>query len=434
MRLPLSLHIRVALLSLLMVLATLAFNISGVLSVVEGVVADNIDVQLDTQIRILSLSLEPDGTLDKRGLAHFPGLLTPPPGWGWEVRSGERLSRMGVRPGQIEYPIPRVNENAGIYSGKGTDNTGALVHVRRLDMDHAGTKASIVMMNPRQMINREVNFVQRQMYLVAAEVCVVLMLTAILQLRIGLKPLRQLVQRVAMVRAGQAEDLPSRQPADLQPLAHEINALIARNRAGIEAARINAANLAHSVKTPLSSLMLQLEHEGSSQEARDLLKAVSERVSQHLRRARNATSSAPAHAQVRDVAQGVLNTVARARRVNFDNSIPTAAQVAVAEDDLREMLGNLVENASRFATGRVRLCAQDLGGRVAIHVDDDGAGIPDSALAAAMRPGVRLDEAGEGYGLGLAIVHEMAGFNGGSLKLSASPMMSGLRATLELPG
>lgn len=439
MRLPLSLHARMGLLSIVMVTVLFLANFKVITFAFEGVLADNIDVKLDTNILILDKALTPDGRLDPVRFAAFPGVVAPAPGWGWEVTTPAGRWSRGLAPGLIDYPYPHWHVQDGIYSGKGRARSGQGVHVRRFDRGGAGDAVTIIMMSPRVQIDDELDHVRLEMYTVGAQVVLVLALISILQIRVGLSPLRRLVEAVTRVRSGQAMSLPERQPGDLAPLASEINALIARNRASLETARVHAANLAHAVATPLASLMLQLEYEGASQEAQDLLAHVSKRVAHHMRRARSMTSPAGGtrSAQVEQIACEVRATMCllhRERNVAITIDVPTACTVCVDAEDLGEMLGNLIDNACRFARSHVRVSVRMVEAHLHLLVDDDGPGIPWDKLASVLQPGVRLDEVSQGYGFGLAIVRELAELYEGALWLEACADMGGLRATLDLPG
>jgi signal transduction histidine kinase len=434
----LSLHARVALLALVMVAAVCLINVRAVVAIVEGVVADNIDVKLDTQILVIEHAIDAQGRLDPQKFASFQDLAAPPFGWGWDVRSAAGHWHQGLTVGPVYYPVPHFHVDQGIYSGRGFATSGQEIHVRRVDFVRAGAPASVILVGPRDLIDRELVRVRSEMYKTAAEVVIVLAATLLLQVRVGLQPLRKLVRDVTRVRSGEAASLPEEQPSDLKPLASEINALIERNNAGLETARIHAANLAHAVKTPLASLMLQLEYEGASREVQDLVGHLSERVAHHLHRARGAAegSGGTRHAdigQALDEIRATMAVIHRDHPIAIDALVPPRCTVAVEAEDLGEMIGNLVDNACRFARTRVTVAAEQAGRRIAITIEDDGPGIADDRLADAMRPGVRLDEAGMGYGLGLAIVRELAELYGGTLALAASPRLGGLCATLDLP-
>lgn len=438
MRFPFSLHVRLGVLSIAMVLALFVMNIRAMIPVAEGMVVDKIDIPLDSYIRLLRRGVAPDGTFHREVLASAPELAIPWQGWGWDLRTPAGHWRYGPMPGVFSYPSPHFNNDAGIYSGNGYTTTGEAVHVRRLDTATSAGPVTIIVMSPRSDIERQLALIRRELYKVASEIVLVLVLASALQIRVGLYPLRKLVKDVARVRSGQAPTLPEPQPSDLQPLASEINALIARNNAGLEAARLHAANLAHAVKTPLASLMLQLEYEHAGKEAQALLAHISGRVAHHLHRARTATVGANGylHCDIARIAQEVKATMAlvdRSGRVDLAIDLPAPCIVAVDAEDFGEMLGNLVENACRYAGGHVVLSAESSDNQLAVTIEDDGPGIADDKLAAVLQPGVRLDEVGNGYGLGLAIVRELAELYGGALILSRSVALGGLRATLILP-
>jgi len=269
-------------------------------------------------------------------------------------------------------------------------------------------------------------------------VLAVLALSTFLQLRIGLGPLRKLRNDIAKVGRGEAQALPMPQPADLQPLAREVNALIERNNASIETARLNAANLAHAVMTPLSTLSLQMEHEGASQESLALLEHITQRVSQHLRRTRNGAIGLGSRATA-DVAQVValLRTtillMAQGRGLDVRNLVQPPCTASVDAEDLSDMLGNLMENASRYANSCIVVSAREENGALVVSIEDDGPGIAEQEIATALQPGHRLDEQSRGFGLGLAMTGEMAHLYGGTLALTRSDRHGGLCATLTLP-
>ncbi|WP_206243540.1 sensor histidine kinase [Novosphingobium terrae] len=438
MKLPLSLHARVGLLSILMVIAVFAANFKVITFAFEGVLADNIDIRLDTNIILLRQSVGNGGLLNVGGLRAFPDLVNLPSGWGWDVATPSGHWHRGLAPGDISYPFPRIHEDRGIYSGRGHAVSGEEVHVRRLDEASPTGTIRIIMMSPRVQIDNEIHRVGVEMYTVGAQVVALLIVISILQIRVGLYPLRKLVDDVAKVHSGTAASLPERQPSDLQPLATEINALILRNKTGLETARIHAANLAHAVATPLASLMLQLEYEEASQEAQDLLAHVSQRVAHHLHRARGAAAGAdgPCHCDVNKVVEDVRATMAlihRSHPVEIATQISETCTTAVDAEDLGEMLSNLVDNACRYAKTCVSISVMTRGARLELIVEDDGDGVPEDKIFSILQPGVRLDEVSKGYGLGLAIVRELVELYGGTLKIDGSGGSGGLRAIVDLP-
>jgi signal transduction histidine kinase len=258
------------------------------------------------------------------------------------------------------------------------------------------------------------------------------------QLRVGLKPLRKLRDDIARIRTGEADHLSGDQPKELRPLADEVNALIDQNAAGLSHARAHVANMAHGLKTPLTTLALRLEREQASDDSRALVTQLDKRIAHHLRRAR--TASAGAGERARSALEPVLSDLFLAlgqvyldRGLTFGRQLDDGLMVAVDREDLDELLGNLLDNGCRHARTKIDVRARATGQQVAISIEDDGPGIGQDQLAAALSPGTRLDEAGTGYGFGLAIVRELAELYGGSLQLGRSVALGGLMVSLTLP-
>jgi signal transduction histidine kinase len=157
----------------------------------------------------------------------------------------------------------------------------------------------------------------------------------------------------------------------------------------------------------------------------------------HLAHARAAASGATpgAHCPVLESADAIVRTLKRLhaqRGLTFDVAVPETLVARVQREDLDEMLGNLIENACKWARSRIAVAAGCEGNRIVIHVDDDGEGIADAMRDAVLQRGVRADEAAPGSGFGLAIVRDLAELYGGDIALCASPL-GGVRAQLRVP-
>ncbi|MEJ2432530.1 MAG: sensor histidine kinase, partial [Pseudolabrys sp.] len=280
-----------------------------------------------------------------------------------------------------------------------------------------------------------------------ALLAVVLLLTTMFQVRFGLAPLKRITDSLAAIRAGKAERLAGEFPEEIAPLARETNALIETNKEIVERARTHVGNLAHALKTPLSVMV----NEASARPADPLAGKVLEQaeimrdqVTRHLERARLAAGLTVV-GSVTEVAPVVTALARTMEKIHHDRSIAVRVRVDDAarfrgeRQDLEEMIGNLVDNACKWAAARVAIAVTreppgpaGEGGVVRIVVDDDGRGLSaDEREQAAMR-GRRLDETKAGSGLGLSIVVELAGLYGGGLTLASAPL-GGLRAELVLP-
>jgi len=283
---------------------------------------------------------------------------------------------------------------------------------------------------------------------------------AIAQVRVGLAPLRGLQAALTALRQGRTSHLEGRFPTEVQPLIDDFNAVLDRHAEGIARARTQAGNLAHALKTPLAVMAQAAEAAqrptqaapatptpgASAQElagvVRQQVDVARRQVDRHLSRARAAAArEVPgARCAVEPLLAGLLRVMARvhAERGLQLHSEPIDAGCAFAGDaqDLQEMVGNLIDNACKWARQAVTLRARIAGGaegaRLQLQVDDDGPGIDPALRERALTRGERLDEAVPGSGLGLAIVQELAQLYGGQLTLGPSPA-GGLRAELDLP-
>jgi len=260
------------------------------------------------------------------------------------------------------------------------------------------------------------------------------------QLHLALRPFRLLRARLAAVRDGHAVQIEGRFPQELQPLVNEFNHVLAANADMVGRARTQAGNLAHAVHTPLSILANAAEQD-SSPLARLVLEQVAgarRQVDYHLARARAAAAvrATGLRTPVLAPVQALLRTMQRLhaqRQLAFELA-PQAQDGAFRgeEQDLYELLGNLIDNAGKWARTRVVVDVQHEDGRICFTVDDDGPGIPQALRARMFERGVQLDEQHPGSGLGLDIVRVLAQTYGGSVQALASPL-GGARLRLCLP-
>ena len=272
-----------------------------------------------------------------------------------------------------------------------------------------------------------------------AALLVGLIVAVFVQVRFGLQPLRRLGRALADIREGRAERLEGPFPAEVEPLAVELNALVAYGRELIGRARTHVGNLAHALKTPLSVLANEAAApDGPSPDsvARQVT-AMRRHVDHHLVRARAAGAAGVlvARAPVAPAVADLTRTLARIhadRRLDFDVHCPPSAVFLGERQDLEEMIGNLLDNACKWAVSTVRLVVRVAEGRMTLRVEDDGPGLPDGAIERALARGGRLDESVPGSGLGLPIVRDVAGLYGGVLTLE-NGVSGGLIATLDLP-
>ncbi|MGO9673894.1 MAG: sensor histidine kinase [Methylocella sp.] len=279
-----------------------------------------------------------------------------------------------------------------------------------------------------------------------ALLAVALIASSALQLRYGLAPLRQLQEGVAAIRRGESESIAGALSPDLAPLAGELNLLIGANRAVVERARTQVGNLAHALKTPLSVIINEAALEGGpfAHKVQEQAAIMRDQVSYYLDRAvaavrAGAVASATDVGPVAESLAGAFEKIYAERAVRFAVDMPQPVRFLGERQDLEEMIGNLVDNAGKWAASDVTIAialepAQSGAERAFFRVviDDDGPGLAPELRAAALKRGRRLDETKPGSGLGLSIVADLASMYGGDLTLDVSPM-GGLRADLRLP-
>jgi len=208
----------------------------------------------------------------------------------------------------------------------------------------------------------------------------------------------------------------------------------------VERSRTHVGNLAHALKTPLTVLTNEARSDDTSlgEIVRRQSAAMSEQVEHHLQRARAAARARAigARTPIAPVLADLTRTLKRIHpsvRIDMMNA-PDEALVFRGElQDLTEMIGNIMDNACKWAASVVRVSAGLIEpGLVFIQIEDDGPGLDEAEREKVLARGVRLDERTPGSGLGLAIVDDLARAYGGTLKLGEAPG-GGLSARIELP-
>ena len=277
--------------------------------------------------------------------------------------------------------------------------------------------------------------------------CLIAVLTG-MQVSLGLKPLQRVQAGLSAIRAGHSDQIAGDFPPDLAPLVRELNLLLDANREITERARTQAGNLAHALKTPLSVIHNELEGVRDSQSAEKIraqIHQINTQLQWHLERARqNAITSAIGRAtELAPVLSGLERVFAKLwqnkgvdeRGLHLSVEVEAGLQFRGEKPDLEDMIGNLMDNAGKWARQQVQVVARRHATRplfAEVLIDDDGPGLPEAQRAAAIKRGLRLDETRPGSGLGLAIVSDLAKLYGGALSLETAPL-GGLRARLDVP-
>jgi signal transduction histidine kinase len=280
------------------------------------------------------------------------------------------------------------------------------------------------------------------MFTALAALALILIVAAWAEVSIGLHPLEELRASVESIRVGNARRMSEDVPTELRPLVTETNRLLEAQEKAIEAARARAGDLAHGLKTPLTALGLvaeRLREQGETGLAAELehhLKGLTAHVERELTRTRIAASATKSQRTlVYPIASRLLRTMEKlpgGDRLHWSLHCQPDLVVPVEEVDLAEVLGNLLDNARKWARSSVTVAARWTSGRAELSIEDDGPGISEADHARVMRRGTKLDESVPGSGLGLSIARAVVEAYGGKISLERS-VHGGLLVQLSLP-
>ena len=252
---------------------------------------------------------------------------------------------------------------------------------------------------------------------------------------LGLAPLRRAGREVEEIESGHRERLQGDYPREIRGLTRRINRLLEHQQRQQQRWRHALGDLAHSLKTPLA-VILGLAERSEDDELRDQAQRMDRIIQYQLQRAGRAGQAleqpavplaGPVHRLLR-----TLQKVHAERGLAFEQDLPETLRVRLNEDDLMELLGNLLDNAAKWARSRVRITARQEGHQARIRIEDDGPGIPAEAREAILARGMRLDEQRPGQGIGLAVAADIATEAGGGLDIGAADT-GGARIEVRLP-
>ena len=443
---PGSIRLRLLIAAAIAVIVALAIAGTGLIYLFERHVERRVARELTGYLNqlIAATSVAPDGALSVNGGPADPRFSTPLSGLYWEVDA----------PGSTASIRSRSLWESALKLGSTVPADGALhttevfgpedrrlFVVDRVIHDVSGKVFRVAVAEDHRSVEIATSEFAVELVPSLALLAAVLILAMWLQVSVGLMPLERLRRAVSNVVTGNSARLEATVPTEVQPLADEINRLLDAQAKALAKARSGATDLAHGLKTPLQVLSgdirkLREKGEGAIADEIDTVAAsIRRHVDRELARVRVAPAAAvqSTRSDVAAVAQRVIAVVKRTPQgelLTFAIEAPNGTAATIDEADLAEILGNLIENAARYAKAKVRVGAQDCGNATRITVSDDGPGIPDQAHAAALARGVRLDTSG-GTGLGLAIVTDVVDAYGGTLDIgNAGP---GLSVTVTLP-
>lgn len=407
-----------------------------------------VDAELETYLRQLAgnMTIATDGAVTLARRPADPRFNTPLSGLYWEVRDAADRTILRSRSLWDEIlDLPDDDLDTGTvhrHVRPGPGGTSLIMRERQVNYGTGTGSRDLriaVAVDSADVRDATLAF-SRELALSLALLGLVLLAAAWAQIYFGLKPLEMVRRAIGAVRSGDAARLPSDFPDEVVPLAHEVNDLLDAQDATIERARARAADLAHGLKTPLTVLASHAEHarDAGDETTGEELREIAETMRRHVERAIAVARlgyrpSAPI--EIEPIARRVADALAKTpagERIEWTIDIPTGSRVAVEAEDLYEALGNLADNAAKWARSTVSIAVEARSRGTMILVEDDGPGIPEAARETALRRWERLDTARPGTGLGLTIVAEIAQAYGGDLTLGEAAS-GGLQAALKFP-
>lgn len=451
--LPRSLAGRLVMTALGATALALGFAALSIGHVLGRFVMHGLDERLDAQIQVVARAVGSDGTLHASRAVDVPPFDTSGSGWAWElIAPTGKLRSNSLGPADLPLPVgweappppgrrDRPDDPWRIRPLDGVDAAGRGVHGRVATIPTARGNAFVVAVGPRAIVDRPLRAATGPLLLSLALLAVFLVLALLVQLRIGLKPLRRLGTMVAEVRAGDRRMIEIAEPTELLPLVCELNTMIETNEQALARARGHVANLAHGLKTPLATLRLELAGRSGAGDAAlvAFVDRMQRQIRHHLGRARAAEiGTKGVSVLLLPVLDGLAATMAKIhsdREIRWEIAVQPDVAVRCDPQDLDELLGNILDNAWRHARSRVRISAGRDGAAVLIMIADDGPGMTGAEIDTALLKGRRLDEAGGGHGFGLPISRELSELHGGSLDLRREGSdLGGVEALVRLPG
>ena len=425
---------------------------------VERSFEDRLAVLLDGLIAVVDANESGDLALVRA--PGEPRFDQPYSGWYWQVNAMDGTAALRSRSlfdtSLKNIASPNGDEPAYV-DVEGPQGEPLAVVVRRISLPGRNAPLVFCIAGDRREVETEIGQFNQTLAIALTVLGLGLVIAVLVQVRFGLEPLARLRGALAAIRTGRAERLEGRFPAEVRPLADELNQLLEHNAEVLGRARTHVGNLAHALKTPLAVLSNDAEAALAGNARAGLAHTVQEQatlmrrhVDHHLSRARAAGAGnvLGARTDAMEVLDAVVRTLEQihAERTTADGAGkpelvmlldgPDQALFKGERHDLEEMTGNLIDNACKWANRQVHVGAQNgigpAGPRLRITVEDDGPGLPAHERERAFQRGQRLDEATPGTGLGLAIVRDIAGLYGGAVSLDDSAL-GGLKVTLDLP-
>ncbi len=390
---------------------------------------------------VAASELTRQGTLQMTWRPSDPRFNRPHSGWYWEIlQSGVSVARSGsLWKDRLEVAEPVVGGAPQIQQLAGPEDEPLQVLVQEITFPEVEQHFLFVVAGPVADIEKNVRAFTGQAAITLTVLGIGLLLVVWFQVRFGLRPLQTLQQALGDIRTGKAQRLAEIYPLEVEPVVSELNGLLDHNRALLERARTQVGNLAHALKNPLTVIRNEARSINSRQGRviREQTLAMSNSVDRYLSQARIAGTAGVlgTRADVNKIIEDLCFSMERLHRQRDLKILRTGlvgCWLRGEAQDLEEMLGNLMDNACKWARSQVWVRSECVDDRLQIVVEDDGPGIPEQQQVEVLERGRQLDEKVPGSGLGLDITQDIAGLYRGAITLGRASS-GGLSVQLDLP-
>ena len=429
----------------------LALTLGGIL--LSAAFRDHVETETDERLSQTMDSMVGASDIDEDGRVVFSRTLNdqrynePYSGWYWQISAigFETIRSRSLWDEELVVDFANDPYPRRIYETEGPE--GQTLRVLEREILLPGTDQPLrflVATDIAEMVGHISSFNLIIMWSLGA-LGVGLLLAMVLQVAFGLSPLRDVKSNLSAVREGNRKRLPADCPSEIKPLVDEMNAVLAQNEKLVERARTQMGNLAHSLKTPLSVITNEITASRKSNFS-DLVdkqtRIIRRNVDHQLARARALGHSRHIKAKT-EVEISIINVGRTIQRLYKKRGLDLQVEIEPGllfqgeRQDLEEILGNLLDNAAKWAKSKIQVTAKHkrangVPTKFTLTIEDDGPGVERGQRPSLYKRGKRLDEGVPGSGLGLAIVRDIAQIYGGKAHLKRSKL-GGLKVEVHLP-
>jgi signal transduction histidine kinase len=431
---------------------------AGVL--LNGLFQQALERNFDQRLRSTLDGLLANVELNESGVPQLQGPISdnrftlPLSGWYWQIslptKTVAELKSSSLLEKNIEVDPTHLQtrDAEGVASFSSIDSQGQQLRVieERLKLFGSEQDYSFIVAGNFDELKNEVQAFRKALLLVLGLLGAGLLAAILAQVKYALRPLVEMQHRLNDIRSGKIELLHDEFPQEIQPVADELNLLVQSNFEIIDRARMQVGNLAHALKTPISVLTNEARDSKAplAAKVKEQIDVMRDQVNLYLDRARRAARAQTigSSTEVEPVLQSLARTL---QRINQDRKLSIKVEASSGlrfrgeRQDLEEMIGNVMDNACKWAKSEIYVKAillpqnQDDGRSwLKITVDDNGPGIPADKRADALKRGQRLDESKPGSGLGMSIITETVAMYSGKVELAQADL-GGLQVNLQLP-